>query len=116
MLYDDRDAGPGEKLTDAELLGCPLRIVVGKRGLESGELEAQIRRGSEDRELGRRGAAAEAALTLLEETRVTPATRRAETRPPVERLPPPLRARPLRAASARRPGRASPCAPGLSRT
>ena len=25
VLYDDRDAGPGEKLTDAELLGCPLR-------------------------------------------------------------------------------------------
>jgi len=24
VLYDDRDAGPGEKLTDAELLGCPL--------------------------------------------------------------------------------------------
>ena len=33
VLYDDRDAGPGEKLTDAELLGCPLRIVVGRRGL-----------------------------------------------------------------------------------
>ncbi|MEX2447798.1 MAG: aminoacyl--tRNA ligase-related protein [Solirubrobacterales bacterium] len=31
VLYDDRDAGPGEKLTDAELLGCPLRIVVGGR-------------------------------------------------------------------------------------
>ena len=44
-VYDDRDAGPGEKLTDAELLGCPLRIVVGKRTLAEGEVEAQVRRG-----------------------------------------------------------------------
>ena len=36
--------GPGEKLTDAELLGCPLRIVVGKRALAEGEVEAQERR------------------------------------------------------------------------
>ena len=43
VLYDDRDAGPGEKLTDAELLGCPLRLVVGKRGLADGVVEAQVR-------------------------------------------------------------------------
>jgi prolyl-tRNA synthetase len=42
-IYDDRDAGPGEKFTDAELLGCPLRIVVGKRALAEGEVEAQER-------------------------------------------------------------------------
>ena len=36
VVYDDRDAGPGEKLTDAELLGCPLRLVVGKRGSPRG--------------------------------------------------------------------------------
>jgi prolyl-tRNA synthetase len=45
VLYDDRDAGPGEKFADAELLGCPLRITVGKRAVESGEAEVQIRRG-----------------------------------------------------------------------
>ncbi len=45
VLYDDRDAGPGEKFADAELLGCPLRLTVGKRSLESGEIEVQIRRG-----------------------------------------------------------------------
>jgi prolyl-tRNA synthetase len=45
VLYDDRDAGPGEKFADAELLGCPLRLTVGKRSLASGELEAQVRRG-----------------------------------------------------------------------
>ena len=43
VLYDDRDAGPGEKLTDAELLGCPLRAVVGRRGLAEGVVEATER-------------------------------------------------------------------------
>jgi prolyl-tRNA synthetase len=48
ILYDDRDLGPGEKFADAELLGCPLRLTVGRRSLESGEVEVQIRRGLED--------------------------------------------------------------------
>jgi prolyl-tRNA synthetase len=47
VLYDDRDAGPGEKFADAELLGCPLRVTVGRRTLGSGEVEVQIRRGRE---------------------------------------------------------------------
>jgi prolyl-tRNA synthetase len=47
VLYDDRDLGPGEKFADAELLGCPLRLTVGKRSLESGEIEVQLRRGRE---------------------------------------------------------------------
>jgi len=44
-LYDDRDLGPGEKFAEAELLGCPLRLTVGRRTLESGEIEVQVRRG-----------------------------------------------------------------------
>ncbi len=51
VLYDDRDAGPGEKLTDAELLGCPLRVVVGRRGLAKGVVEASKRSGGEEHEL-----------------------------------------------------------------
>jgi prolyl-tRNA synthetase len=47
-LYDDRDLGPGEKFADAELLGCPLRLTVGRRSLESGEIEVQKRRGREE--------------------------------------------------------------------
>jgi prolyl-tRNA synthetase len=43
VLYDERDAGTGQKLTDAELLGCPLRIVVGRRGLAEGVVEASER-------------------------------------------------------------------------
>ncbi|MCL2770421.1 MAG: His/Gly/Thr/Pro-type tRNA ligase C-terminal domain-containing protein, partial [Solirubrobacterales bacterium] len=46
VLYDDRDAGPGEKFADAELLGCPLRLTIGRRALESGEIEVQLRRGA----------------------------------------------------------------------
>jgi len=47
VLYDDRDVGPGEKFADAELLGCPLRLTVGRRALDSGEAEVQVRRGRE---------------------------------------------------------------------
>jgi prolyl-tRNA synthetase len=47
VLYDDRDANPGEKFADAELLGCPLRLTVGRHALESGEAEVQLRRGRE---------------------------------------------------------------------
>ena len=43
VLYDERGAGAGEKLTDAELIGCPLRIVVGRRGLAEGVVEASER-------------------------------------------------------------------------
>jgi prolyl-tRNA synthetase len=60
VLYDDRAASPGEKFADAELLGCPLRVTVGRKALEAGELEAQIRRGREKRALPLDGAAAAA--------------------------------------------------------
>jgi prolyl-tRNA synthetase len=45
VLFDDRELGPGEKFADAELLGCPLRLTVGRRALESGEVEVQVRHG-----------------------------------------------------------------------
>jgi prolyl-tRNA synthetase len=56
-IYDERDAGPGEKFADAELLGCPLRVTVGRRTLQAGELEVQVRRGQEARALPLEGAA-----------------------------------------------------------
>ena len=64
VLYDDRDAGPGEKLTDAELLGCPLRLVVGRRGLADGIVEAQERASGAERRLPVAEAAAKAAEIL----------------------------------------------------
>jgi prolyl-tRNA synthetase len=61
VIYDDRDAGPGEKFADAELLGVPLRLTVGRRTLASGEVEAQVRRGRETRAIPLEGAAEAAA-------------------------------------------------------
>jgi prolyl-tRNA synthetase len=43
-LLDDRDERPGVMFADLELIGIPHRIVVGERGLKSGELEYQGRR------------------------------------------------------------------------
>jgi prolyl-tRNA synthetase len=57
VLYDDRESGPGEKFTVAELLGCPLRVTVGRRTLEAGALEVQIRRGRESETVPLEGAA-----------------------------------------------------------
>jgi prolyl-tRNA synthetase len=57
VLYDERDAGPGEKFADAELLGCPLRLTVGRRTLAAGEIEVQVRRGQESRTVPVEGAA-----------------------------------------------------------
>ncbi len=57
VLYDDRESGPGEKFADAELLGCPARVTVGRRTLEAGELEVQVRRGLEARTVPLEGAA-----------------------------------------------------------
>jgi prolyl-tRNA synthetase len=48
VLYDDREAGTGEKFADAELLGCPVRLTVGRRSLESGVAEVQLRRGRQE--------------------------------------------------------------------
>jgi len=51
VLYDDRDARPGVKFTDAELLGIPHCIVVGERGLASGKLEYRHRRSGGNEEI-----------------------------------------------------------------
>src|SRR5690606_2417793 len=42
-LLDDRDERPGVKFKDADLLGIPLRVTVGGRGLAAGELELKRR-------------------------------------------------------------------------
>jgi prolyl-tRNA synthetase len=51
VLLDDRDARPGVKFADAELIGIPHRLVVGDRGLEGGKLEYRHRRDSESTEI-----------------------------------------------------------------
>jgi prolyl-tRNA synthetase len=67
LLYDDRELGAGEKFADAELLGCPLRLTVGRRTLESGEIEAQLRRGRRDVAGPRLDAAPEALVRAVDE-------------------------------------------------
>jgi prolyl-tRNA synthetase len=44
VLLDDRDARPGVKFADSELLGIPHRLVIGERGLAAGKLEYRHRR------------------------------------------------------------------------
>ena len=51
VLLDDRDARPGVKFADAELLGIPHRIVIGERTLAAGNLEYRHRRETESTDI-----------------------------------------------------------------
>ena len=62
VLLDDRDARPGVKFADAELIGIPHRLVISERNLANDEYEYRHRRDSESRNLKR-----EEALKLLQE-------------------------------------------------
>ena len=44
VFYDDRDERPGVKFNDADLVGFPVRAVVGKKGVELGQAELSLRR------------------------------------------------------------------------
>ena len=66
VLFDDRDARPGVKFADAELIGIPHRLVISDRNLAAGELEYRHRRDTESRNLKR-----EEALKLLEKSTVS---------------------------------------------
>jgi len=66
VLLDDRDARPGVKFADAELIGIPHRLVVSDRSLAAGELEYRHRRDSEARNVKR-----EQVLKLLKEHNVS---------------------------------------------
>jgi prolyl-tRNA synthetase len=47
VLYDDRDERPGVKFKDADLIGIPYRIAVGKKGVAEGLIEVKARRSPE---------------------------------------------------------------------
>jgi prolyl-tRNA synthetase len=51
VLYDDRDASPGVKFADADLLGMPVQLVVGAKGLARGVVERKVRATGERSEL-----------------------------------------------------------------
>ena len=64
VLYDDRPENPGVKFNDADLIGCPVRVTVGDRGLKKGTLEVKLR-GASGR--GEEVPVAEAAARVQEE-------------------------------------------------
>ncbi len=66
VVIDDREVGAGVKFADAELIGFPLALVVGSRGLASGVVEAKFRATGDRRDLPV-GEAAEAVPGLLAE-------------------------------------------------
>lgn len=47
VLYDDRDISSGQKFIEADLIGCPYRLVVGKKFIAGGNLEFQKRESQE---------------------------------------------------------------------
>jgi prolyl-tRNA synthetase len=49
VLLDDRDLRAGEKFADADLIGCPVRITVGKKTLEDGAVDVRDRATGEER-------------------------------------------------------------------
>jgi len=51
VLFDDRAASPGSRFADAELIGMPARVTVGKRTATEGTADVQVRRGREQRSL-----------------------------------------------------------------
>ena len=53
VLVDDRDERPGFKFKDADLLGFPVRIVVGKKGLEANQIEVVERKTKQTHKIGK---------------------------------------------------------------
>jgi prolyl-tRNA synthetase len=55
VLFDDRDARPGVKFADADLLGVPHRLVLAERGIDAGTIEYKARSEQQPRDLPRAG-------------------------------------------------------------
>ena len=49
VLFDDRDKGAGEKFVDADLIGCPIRLVLSTKTLENGNIEMKYRKETESK-------------------------------------------------------------------
>jgi prolyl-tRNA synthetase len=49
VLLDDRDSRPGEKFADADLIGAPWRVTVGRKSLEDGLVDVRARGGGDER-------------------------------------------------------------------
>lgn len=51
VLFDDRDKGAGEKFADADLIGCPIRLVLSTKTLENGSIEIKYRKETESKNI-----------------------------------------------------------------
>jgi len=49
VLFDDRDERAGVKFNDADLIGSPIRLTVGEKGLKEGMVELKLRKEKENR-------------------------------------------------------------------
>ena len=67
VLLDDRDCRAGVKFKDADLIGVPLRVVIGERGLKEGKLEVKWRWKKEAEKIDLDGAAETLAKWIVEE-------------------------------------------------
>jgi prolyl-tRNA synthetase len=63
-LLDDREARPGEKFADADLIGAPVRVTVGKKTLEDGAVDLRVLASGEERRVAAGEAAAQVAELL----------------------------------------------------
>jgi prolyl-tRNA synthetase len=79
VLLDDRDARPGVKFKDADLIGIPLRVVVGERGLKEGTVEVKWRNAPSAHTVPA-PTAASAILSELDEARTAESARVRERR------------------------------------
>ena len=52
VLFDERDARPGVKFADADLIGIPHRLVIGERGLKDGKVEYRHRQSGAEEQVG----------------------------------------------------------------
>ena len=77
VLLDDRDQRPGVKFKDGDLIGVPLRVVFGERGLKAGTVEVKWRTDAKAREITA-ATAAEAILAEIQSTRKSLAATTAE--------------------------------------
>lgn len=71
VLLDDRDERPGAKFKDADLIGVPLRVAIGKRSVKEGVVELKWRRDAEASNVPAEGAAEHiAGLVAAEKARL----------------------------------------------
>ena len=81
VLYDDRDVSPGVKFADADLVGVPVQLVVGAKGVGRGVVERKVRATGERDELPLHGArrSAPAVVAPLDSAGVVTASRPASS-------------------------------------